>query len=241
MSKLTGKIAVVTGVTGGLGQIVAQKFIESGATVIGTHNGSEHSTRIVDHFASVIPDVSFYKVDATSSTDVKEFFKTVEKRFSTVHILCNLVGGVISGKVIEDLSDEEWNSMMDINLKSAFFMIREAVNAMKKSQFGRIISIGARPAVIPEAGKSAYASSKAALMALTQTIAEEFRQLPFDCTANVIVPSIILTEANKSWGTEEDQKKWVPTEDIADMIVYLCSTKAKTINGQFIQMYGKVL
>ena len=240
MSKLTGKIAVVTGATGGLGQVVIRKFAEEGAIVVGTHSGSDTSKRIIDHFSVKFPNVNFYQVNATRRESVSEFLNLINDRFRNIQILCNLVGGVVPKNGIENITDTDWDQMFSLNVKSAFYMIGGTIPFMKASGFGRIITIGAQPSMIVEAGKSAYAASKAALLSLTQSVAEETRELPYDITANAIVPSIILTDANKEWGSEEDQKKWVSPDDIADMITYLCSHEAKSINGQIIQMYGKV-
>lgn len=240
MAKLTGKIAVVTGATGGLGKAVVQKLLDEGATVIGTHGGSKKSDEIVKQFGTYSTQLSFREMNSTDSKSVKAFVDSVKEKNGSIHIICNLVGGITGKKEIQQVTDDEWNSMFYLNVFSAFYLIRQSIDQMKQNGYGRIVTIGAMPSITAEPEKSAYAASKAALIALTSSVAQEVKRSAFDITANVIVPSIILTEENKKWGSTEEQKKWVSPEEIAVMISYLCTTEARSINGQIIQMYGKV-
>ncbi len=239
MSKLSGKIAVVSGGTGALGRVVVDKFLSEGSVVIAAHTGNDASVSHVSEKKRQYPAIDGKVVDVTSESSVRNFYKDVLSKYSHVDILCNLVGGVNQKKFIEDNSVDEWNAMLTLNLQSCFLMMREAVRSMKKNEYGRIINIASMPGVTPEAKRGGYGVAKAGVIALTKTAAEEVKQSG-NITVNAIAPSIILTEENKSWGTAEDYKKWVTPEQIADMIVHLCSDSGQAINGQVIQMYGKV-
>ncbi|MDD8016734.1 MAG: SDR family NAD(P)-dependent oxidoreductase [Bacteroidota bacterium] len=240
MSKLTGKIAVITGGTGGLGQSVVTSFLNHGATVIATHTGNTASMIFIKNTGIQFQNFDAQQIDVTDEKNVSNFCQNVMHEYSRVDILCNLVGGVSSKNNIEDMAVEEWEKMLTLNLRSTFFMMKNILPHMKRNQFGRIINIAARVGLTPEPQRGGYGVSKASVIALTKIAAEEAKLTSADLTVNAIAPSIILTEENKKWGTPEDFKKWVTPKEIADAMIYLCSDEAKSINGQIIQMYGKV-
>ena len=239
MGKLSGKIAVVTGGTGGLGKTVVLELLKEEATVIATHREAKASLDFIRETKKFFPKLDHRNVDVTSENSVKNFYTEILDRYPKLDVLCNLAGGVSHKKFIEEVSFDEWNAMMNLNLYSCFLMMRESLREMKKNEWGRIINITAMPAVTPEAKRGGYGIAKAGVITLTKTAAEEVKGFG-DITVNAIAPSIILTEENKSWGTEEDFKKWVTPEQIAEMIIYLCTNSGAAINGQIIQMYGKV-
>ncbi|MFA6468992.1 MAG: SDR family NAD(P)-dependent oxidoreductase [Bacteroidota bacterium] len=239
MSKLSGKIAVVTGGTGALGRIVTDFFLQEGATVVVTHSGKVQSIRYIEEIQQKHENFFGYAVDVTSELSVTTFYKDILKRYGRVDILCNLVGGVGKKRAVEDMPSDEWNAMISLNLHSCFFMMRDAVRMMKQHRFGRIINIAAMPAVVPEALRGGYGVAKAGVVALTKTVAEEVKEFG-DLTVNAIAPSIIRTEENLKWGTREEVDRWVTPEQIAAMMVHLCSSEGAPINGQILQMYGKV-
>ena len=239
MAKLSGKIAVVTGGTGGLGSVVVEGLLREKSTVIATHTGNKPSLEFIAEVQKKYSDLSGEKFDVTSEADVAAFYKRLQSNGDRIDILCNLVGGVSAKKFIEEIEFDEWNRMIALNLTSCFLMMRGAVPLMKRNKWGRIINIAAMPAVTPEAKRGGYGVSKAGVMTLTKTVSEEVKEFN-NITVNAIAPGIILTQENKSWGSEEDFKKWVTPEQITDMIIHLCSENGAAVNGQIIQMYGKV-
>ncbi|MDP1677779.1 MAG: SDR family NAD(P)-dependent oxidoreductase [Bacteroidota bacterium] len=239
MSKLSGKIAIVSGGSGSLGRVVVEHLLSEGVVVITTMSDNKSSLDFLREKQKQHQSIEGFVVDVTSESSAKKFYTEVLSKHPSVDILCNLVGGVCPKKFIEDLSLAEWNSMINLNLNSCFLMIRESISSMKKNRFGRIINIAAMPGIIPEAKRGGYGVSKAGVIALTKTVAEEIKDLE-NITINAIAPSIILTEENKKWGTIEEIKKWVTPEQIANMILYLCSENGRAMNGQIIQMYGRL-
>lgn len=239
MTKLSGKIAVVTGGTGGLGRAVVEGLLREKSTVIVTHTGRKESLTYIADTKKKYSDFSGEIVDVTSDVEVTAFYKRLRTKVERIDILCNLAGGVSSKQFIEDINIDEWNKMIALNLTSCFLMMKGAVPLMKRNAWGRIINIAAMPAVTPEAKRGGYGVSKSGVVTLTKTVSEEVKEFS-NITVNAIAPSIILTEENKSWGSEEESKKWVTPEQIADMIVHLCSESGAAVNGQVIQMYGKV-
>ncbi len=239
MTKLSGKIALVTGGTGALGSSVALALLQEGAVVIVTHTGSKPSDARLNELRSLNSAIEDRNVDVTEEDSIVPVIQEIMLKHGTIDILCHCVGGISEKRSIEEITLTEWNKMMILNLQSSFLMMKHVLPSMKKRGFGRIINIAAMAGVTPEAERGGYGVSKAAVIALTKTAAEEVK-LSGDLTVNAIAPSIITTEANKQWGTEEEIKQWVTPEQIAAMIVHLCSVEGAAINGQIIQMYGKV-
>ncbi len=240
MVKLDGKIALVHGGTGGLGKSVVNRLWEDGATVIATHSGSNKSLEWIEKYSRRHSRLIFRQVNTTRSADVNDFFDGIKKEFHGIDILCNLVGGIVGTKNIEEVTDEEWNRMISLNLETSFYSMRSSLPIMKKRKFGRIINIAAQTGIRPEGKKVPYSVSKAALIALTKAASEEIDGQECNITINAIAPTIILTEENKQWGKPEDFATWVTPEKISETISFLCSESANAINGQIIQMDGKV-
>ncbi len=238
MSKLSGKIAVVTGGTGALGKDVAASLLEEGCTVIVTHTGSEDSLLFLEEQKKLSTNLHGIKTDVTVEDEVEALFNDVQKRFQRADILCNLVGGIGKKYLIEETPLEEWQRMLTLNLQTTFLTMKNALPLMKEKGFGRVINMAAMPAVIPDAQKGGYSVSKAGVIALTRVAAEEVKG--FDkITVNAIAPGIINTPANRSWGDSSEIAKWVTTEEISALIVHLCSESGNSINGQIINMFGK--
>ena len=239
MAKLSEKIAIVTGGAGSLGKAVVLRLLSEGAIVIITHTGSDRTLTFLAEEKKKWPNLEGITVDVTSESSVKLFFQIVLSRYDKIDILCNLVGGVGPKKNLEEITLKEWEGMFSVNLNSVFLMGSQSVEVMKKNTYGRIINIAAMPGVRAEAKRGGYGVSKAGVIALTQMAAEEVKEYR-NITINAIAPSIILTDENKKWGTESESTNWVTPGQIAEMIVYLCSESGNAINGQIIQMYGKV-
>ncbi len=239
MPKLSKKIAIVSGGTGALGRVVVEHLLSDGAVVITTMSDNKNSYNFINEKRKRHQSIEGFVVDVTSESAVKKFYKDMLSKYSRIDILCNLVGGVGEKKFIEEISNNEWNSMINLNLNSCFLMMRESISSMKRNGFGRIINIAAMPGITPEAKRGGYGVAKAGVIALTKTASEEIKYLD-NVTVNAIAPSIIVTEENKKWGTEEEIKKWVTPEQIAEMILHLSSENGRAINGQIIQMYGRI-
>jgi NAD(P)-dependent dehydrogenase (short-subunit alcohol dehydrogenase family) len=240
MTNLTGKIAVITGGTGGLGKVVVTEFLRNQATVITTHTGNTASKEFIEETKKKYTQFFSESVDVTSKVDVESFFQKTSAQHKRVDILLNLAGGISKKNLIEEISENEWNTMISLNLSSALYAMQVVLPVMKKNSFGRIVNIAAMTAILPESMKGAYAVSKAGLIALTQTAAEEVRKTEHNITVNAIAPSIISTEENKKWGSPDEVEKWVTPKEITETILHLCSENTRSINGQIIKMYGKV-
>lgn len=238
MAKHSGKIALITGGTGALGSSIAQSLFHDGAVVLVTYTGSDSSVKGLNDLRSIHPTITGIQLNVTDESDVKQVLQRVSDQYGAIDLLCNCVGGIGRKLSIEETPLTEWNKMLTLNLQSTFLMMKHVIPSMKQRKFGRIINIAAVTGIRAEAQKSSYGVSKAGVIALTQSAAEEVKHYG-DLTVNAIAPGIIATGSNKQWGTDEEMKQWVTPEQIASTISYLCSTDGAAVNGQIITMNGK--
>ena len=159
------------------------------------------------------------------------------KLAAPVDTLLHLVGGFAGGQPVAETPDETWEKMLDLNLRSAYTIFRAVLPGMLKAGKGRIVAVGARAALDPMANFAAYSVSKAALVALVKTVALEVKDT--GVTANVVLPSVIDTPANRAAMPSADASKWVTPESIAGLLVWLTSDAARDVNGAVIPIYGR--
>ncbi len=230
-----GKNVVVTGSTGGLGFEVVKYFLNSGARVFAVYRDEKKFKRVFKGLHK-FENLFGVKADLTVEKDVKKIFKLVKKS-GGIDFLINCAGGYFEGKMIFELEEDEFDKMIDMNLRSAFLCSKWALRDMIPKRSGRIVNISALLALKPSPGRGAYVVSKAALIALTEVIAEEVKD--FDITCNVILPSIIATQENIKAMPGADYTRWVDPGELAKFIGYLCSEEARGINGAVIKFPGK--
>ena len=235
--RLEKKIALVTGGTGELGKAVTKKMLLEGADVVVTYR----SDADLPEFRSSFADVTAIKADVTNEEDVHRLFDAVIMKKNGLHILCNLVGGYMPKKNIAEMQQQEWDFMFSLNLKTCFLCTREALRAMQKSRYGRIVNVSAMAGFDLGAGRGAYGISKSAVANLTRVAGEEAKALSgADITVNAIAPSILMTAGNTKSADKQETAKWVTLEQAADIICYLASGDASAINGETIRIYGRV-
>lgn len=233
---LRGRTALVTGGTGTLGSVVVEKFFEAGANLALPVHSERHISSITKRLVGARLHVAV--ADLSIERDVDAFVAEVKGKFGRIDYLVNIAGGYAGGSLLEDVSFDEWKNMMSMNLRSAFLMCRSVLRPMREQKFGRVLNIAAMAALSSGARKGPYAISKRGIITLTEVIADEVRGSGI--TANAIAPSIIVTEANKQSMPGADFTKWVTPEEIARLIMYLCSDDAKSISGNTIKIYGGV-
>ncbi len=230
------KIAIITGATGALGCEVVQTFLNAGAKVVATYRGAEKLRQLQEHIGRT--DFHSVQTDVLVSAQVRAMVDEVLAKFGRIDILVNNAGGFFGGVPVADTTEEQWQQMMDINFKSALLCCRAVWPVMMKQKSGRIINIGAKAGLQGTAGMSAYAASKAALINFTQSLAAEGKA--HNITANVVIPSIIDTPENRAAMPKGNFENWVTPESLANVILFLCSEKAKDISGASVPVFGKV-
>jgi len=219
-------VVLITGATGGLGTAVVQTFLQSGASAV---FGAALSWQ-----GEQIPEGRFHPIEADLATSAG--CAAVVERTGTVDALVHCVGGFAGGQPVAETEDQTWDLMMNLNLRAAFCMCRAVLPGMLKAGFGRIVAVGSRTGIEPAAGLSAYGVSKAGLVALIRTIAVEVKGT--GVTANVVMPSVIDTAANRAAMSKADSRKWVRPESIAGVLLWLASKDAADVNGAVIPVYG---
>ena len=170
---MKGKIALVTGANGGLGTFVTQALLEAGATVIGLSQRIEQSAFNSPNFTALPADIS-------TAAGAKTAVDSLVSRFGRLDILAHTVGGFAGGQSIAETDDATFQRMFALNLYSTFYLLRAAIPAMRKAGNGRIVAIGSRAALEPGAGVGAYSASKAAMVSLIRTVAQENKDVGND-------------------------------------------------------------
>ena len=232
-----GKHAIITGGTGSLGSVIVQQFLDSGAAVAVPRRKKTSASPHAPAEAAK-ERVHFVEADLTREADVEAFVKNIVERFGAIDFLVNAAGGYAGGKSIDEISFEEWEKVMEMNLTTTFLACRTVLKFMLRRGSGRIVNIAAMPALVPGKEKGPYAVSKRGVVTLTEVIAEEVKGKGI--TANAIAPSIILTDENRRSMPNADTSKWVPPEEIARLVLFLCSEEARSINGNVIKIFGGV-
>ena len=223
------KVALVTGANGGLGVSVTRVLLDAGATVIGLSRKIEQSEFSSSNFTALPGEIS-------TASGAKAAIDTVVARFGRLDILAHTVGGFAGGQSIAETDDATFQHMLDVNLKSTFCILRAAIPEMRKTGNGRIVAIGSRAALEPGAGVGAYSASKAAMVSLIRTVAQENKDAGLN--ANVILPGTMDTPANRKFMPNSDFSKWVRPDAVASLIAWLVSDAGKDVNGAVIPVYG---
>jgi NAD(P)-dependent dehydrogenase (short-subunit alcohol dehydrogenase family) len=229
MLDFSGREALVTGGTGALGSAVVGRLITAGATVHVPVYVAEELERFPyrDHDAVRVHE----GLDLSKETDVTRLYGATSSLYASVHI----AGGFAMGP-LGDTSLETWEHLMRMNATTCFLCCREAVRTLGGAE-GRLVNVAARPALVPTAQMSAYAASKAAVAALTLSLAEELAES--GVWVNAIVPSIIDTRANRAAMPDADHAAWPTPEQIAETVAFLASPQNGVTRGALVPVYGK--
>jgi NAD(P)-dependent dehydrogenase (short-subunit alcohol dehydrogenase family) len=226
------KTALVTGASGGLGMHVTKALLEAGFAVVGLAPKIQQSDFDYPKFTAIPASL-----DGLAAA--KKAADAVIARFGKIDVLAHLVGGFAGGQTVAETDDATFQRMFDMNVNSAFHILRAVLPQMRKANGGRIIGIGSRAAEDPGPKVGAYSASKAALVSLMQTVARENKDAGI--TANVILPGTIDTPANRRDMPGADLSQWVQPASIASMIVWLAGDAGKDVTGAVIRVYGRGL
>lgn len=235
---LQDKVVLITGATGALGRVTARTFAETGARLALTARQKRGLEELVAELNLPDERVLTFAADLTVASEVNSLVEAVTVRWGGVDILLNLVGGWRGGVRLAELSEEEWTATLGMNLHAAFLINRAVLPHMASRGWGRIINIASRAAVEPAARQAAYNVAKAGVVALTASIAAEYRRQGI--AANVILPSIIDTPQNRAQMPDADVSRWVKPEALAALMLYLCSEEGGQLNGAAIPVYGRL-
>ncbi len=236
----TGKCALVTGATGGIGRVIVKKLHDAGATVILTDMRQE----ALDEFAAELKERVFaFACNLGDPADIDALVSKAEKAAGAIDILVNNAG-LTKDNLFMRMKDEDWNLVLNVNLTAGFRLARAAIRGMMKRRYGRIISMASVVGVTGNPGQANYSASKAGMIGMTKCLAAEVASRGI--TANCVAPGFIKTAMTDALPEEAKEKlaRSIPMarlglpEDVANAVVFLASDEASYITGQTIHVNG---
>lgn len=240
---LKGRVAVVTGASRGIGRAIALKLAKEGADVAVTATSQEGAQLVADEIIRMGCKAVAVKVNVAVPSEVEALFAKVVEEYGKVDILVNNAGITRDGLMLR-MKEEDWDSVIDVNLKGTFFCMREALKHMAKARSGRIINISSVVGEMGNAGQANYCASKAGMFGLTKSAAREFAKR--NVTVNAIAPGFITTDMTEvlSEKVKEELLKQIPMErfgtpeDIANAVYFLASDMGGYITGHVLSVNG---
>lgn len=234
--RFSGTVALVAGGTGGLGRAVSLAFLEEGANVFVTYRRQEEFLALRSAAAAHGLSLAGHAVDVTHEPAVDECIDRIVTDYGRLDVLVNTVGGYAGGMNLWETDSKVFEAMLALNLRSGYTLSRAATRVMLKQGSGAIVNVAAKAALDHAAGAAAYAASKAGALAMMDCLAADLRGSGI--RVNTILPSIIDTEANRKAMPGADFAKWPKPEEIARVILFLCSADAKVVHGAALPVYG---
>jgi len=228
--------AVVTGGTGALGRAVVPLLVRRNFRVAITYIVPEEARELEEAMDLDDDRLLLRRVDTTDPEAINVFMKDTAEVFGGINVLCSLVGGWAGGRDVAETDNLRFDRMIDLNLRSAFYTLRAAIPHMRDADWGRIIAVGSNAAFDAPAGQATFNMAKAGVAALIKTVARELDDT--NVTANVILPTVIDTEATRAALPYADYVNWPKPEEIAAVIDFLASPASQVITGAAIPVHG---
>lgn len=224
---------LITGGSGGLGTAVTALFLEREAQVTVPVANERQQAYLRKALGDNVQRVAQPHADLLDEASVQRMIDGMERVDAVVH----LVGGFALGAT-DTFALDDFRQQLDLNVITAFLVIKHALRRMKEAGYGRIVTVGSRAALEPGAQMAAYSAAKAAVVAMTRSVADEVCEL--DITANTVLPSVIDTPANRAAMGEDEAHKWVAPRRLAEAIAWLASEGAGDLRGAAVRIYGRV-
>lgn len=226
---------MVTGASGNLGRAVAHAFARAGAKLVLLDLQRESLEKA---FGQEDEQSLFVPANLLDKDQVSAAVKTATERFTRIDVVCNLAGGFRMGPPVHETSDQDWNFLFDLNVRSMLHVIRAVVPLMIESGGGKIVNVAANAALKGIAQMGAYCAAKDVVIRLTEAMAAELRDK--NINVNCVLPSIIDTPENRAAMPDADPDRWVAPGALADAIAFLASDRARAIHGAALPVTGRV-
>ena len=238
-----GQVAVITGGARGIGKTIAEALARKGVNIVIADISSEQAQGTAAEIEKLGVKATGVGLDVSKAEEVNKVFGEISKDYGKIDILVNNAGVTRDGLIMR-MKEEDWDAVININLKSVFLCSKEAVKVMAKQRYGRIINISSVVAFMGNPGQANYSASKAGIVGLTKTTAKEYASRGI--TANAVAPGFITTAMTEALpeNVKEDMKRAIPlgrfgtTDDVANAVVFLASSEAGYITGQVIHVNG---
>lgn len=240
---LTDKVALVTGASRGLGKAIALALAKEGASIVAVARSEEALKETLEAIRASGGTAEPFALDVADGEAVEATVEKITARFSHIDILVNNAGVTRDGLLMR-MKSEDWDTVLDTNLKGAFNLTKPVGRLMVKQRAGRIINISSVIGLMGNAGQANYAASKAGLIGFTKSVAREFASRGITC--NVVCPGFIETDMTKDLGDDLRKKlldriplqRLGQPEDVAGVVAFLCSPSASYITGQILTVDG---
>lgn len=244
---LQGKVAIITGASRGIGKAIATQFVEHGAKVAFTYHSSEEKARALEAELGAGGGVAKgFKSDASKVAEAEQLVADVVAEFGTVDIVVNNAG-ITEDTLLMRMTEEQWDRVIDVNLKSCFALTKAVMRTLLKARSGSIINVSSVVGVQGNAGQANYAASKAGILGFTKSVALELGSRNIRC--NAIAPGFIETEMTakldentvQGWRDAIPLKRGGTPDDVANLCVFLGSDMSTYITGQTVNVDGGMI
>jgi NAD(P)-dependent dehydrogenase (short-subunit alcohol dehydrogenase family) len=230
------QVVLVAGGTGGLGRAVSLAFLAEGAKTVVTYRAEPEFAALRDEAGAHAAMLQGHRVDVTDEAAVRAVVDGIVAQHGRLDVLVNTVGGYAGGIKLWELDTKTFEQMLALNLRAGYALARAAVAPMLRQKHGAIVNVAAKAALDHGGGAAAYAASKAAAVAMMDSLAEDLKGT--GVRVNSILPSIIDTEANRRAMPDADFTKWPKPEDLARVVLFLASDEARVVHGAAVPVYG---
>jgi NAD(P)-dependent dehydrogenase (short-subunit alcohol dehydrogenase family) len=237
MFDFTGKVVIIGGASGSLGSALVRAFGAAGASLV---LPDRKTGRIAEMFPEIAGSGDHLLLDALNVTQPEGAEKLVEEtlaRFGQVDVLANTIGGYDAGKPPHETPLETWDGMMNVNARSAFVLSRAAIPPMLERKRGAIIHTGSKSSLGAGSRDVAYSASKSAVARLVESLSAAYRRSGL--RINGVLPGTMDTEDNRAAMPNADHSRWVSTDDVASVFLFLASDAARAVTGALVPAYGK--
>ena len=231
-SRFQGQVVIVAGGTGALGGAVARAFIQEGANVAVTYRTPREYDDLQSAVSADRARLRGHQADVTSEAEMSRLAAAIDEEFHRLDVLVNAAGGYAGGPKLWEIESAVLERMLDLNLRSAFVTSRSVLPVLLRQGRGCIVNVAAKAAVDQPGGAGAYVASKAAAIAMMHSLAMDLKGTAI--RVNSVLPSIIDTAANRRDMPRANFATWTKPEDIARVILFLCTEDARSLNGTAI-------